>query len=565
MTMKIKKVDHLIYVLLLASFSFPFPLFGHQATGKLGMVVTAHPVASELGIEILKSGGNAIDAAVGAALVLGVVEPYGSGLGGGGAMLIYLHDPDSLTFINYYQCAPQNIPADFRSSKESRSARAVLVPGTAMGLHQALIKYGTMSWKDILNKVIQKAEQGVEVDENFHKTILDSYEKLLQNPQTRSIYLVDDFPPEIGKRIKNHQLIQTYQKLADEGIDFFYEGEIADSIEAAMIKFGGTLRKSDLEAYQVRETNPLKGTYRQFEIFSAPPPQSGMTIIEALNILEFKNLKKMRDYTRNVNTFHFMAEALRRVYADRAKYLGDPNFEAVPAAMVISKEFARSRFMTINEQKVEPFNPDLNHSETEPSLPKKPETKSKIPDGSTTHISVVDAEGNAVSLTQTLNHFWGSGISVCGFLLNNGMTSFSSSDDETPNIVVPGKQPRTTIAPTMLFENGKLQMVIGSPGAGRIISTMVQVICNVVDFGMEADAANLAPRFHSRKWNEKIPIEGRFPKELLTELETKGHAFQIMGDFDIFFGGVQLIVVDQENHELIGSSDPRRSGKAAGY
>ncbi|RQW02223.1 hypothetical protein EH223_12970, partial [candidate division KSB1 bacterium] len=325
------------------------------------------------------------------------------------------------------------------------------------------------------------------------------------------------------------------------------------------------LRKSDLEAYQVRETNPLKGKYRQFEIFSAPPAQSGMTTIEALNILELKNLKKMGNYTTNASTFHFMAEALRRVYADRAKYLGDPKFEDVPIEMVISKKFARARLLSIDEQKVVPFIPEDNKIEFDSLLRKNHGAKSKVPDGSTTHISVVDVQGNAVSLTQTLNYFWGSGISVCGFLLNNGMTSFSSDDDETPNIVLPGKQPRTTIAPTMLFENGKLKMVIGSPGAGRIISTMVQVICNVVDFGMDAEAANLAPRFHSRRWNEKMPVEGRFTRQLLTELESMGNSFQVMSEMDLFFGGVQLIVVDQEKHELIGSSDPRRSGMAVGF
>ncbi len=563
--MKITRVNLLIYCLLLASFLFIVPLFGHQATGKSGMLVTAHPVASELGVEILKSGGNAIDAAVGAALAIGVVEPNGSGLGGGGAMLIYLREPDSLTFINYYQCAPQNVPTDFQSRAESSSARAVLVPGTAAGLYHALTNYGTMSWKYILNKVVQKVEHGFEVNENFHKTMLDSYEKLLLNPQTRSLYLVNDFPPEIGSRVKNDQLIHTLKKLADEGIDVFYHGEIADSIEAAMIKYGGTLRKSDLEAYQARETNPLKGKYRQFEIFSAPPPQSGMTIIEALNILELKNLKKMGDYTIKSNTFHFMAEALRRVYADRARYLGDPEFEDVPVEMVISKELARSRFKTINEKKAQPFNPEDNKIEADSSFRKNSKTKSKVSDGSTTHISVVDAQGNAVSVTQTLNHFWGSGISVCGFLLNNGMTSFSGQDDETLNIVLPGKQPRTTIAPTMLFENGSLLMVVGSPGAGRIISTMVQVICNIVDFGMDAEAANLSPRFHSRRWNEKMPVEGRFTKQLLTKLESKGHSFQVMGEMDLFFGGVQLILVDQQKHELIGSSDPRRSGMAIGF
>ncbi len=563
--MKIKRFNLLIPCLLLASFLFTIPLSGHQATGKSGMVVTAHPVASKLGIEILKAGGNAVDAAVGAALALGAFEPYGSGLGGGGAMLIYLHEPDSLTFINYYQCAPKNVPTDFLSSKESSSAQAVLVPGTAAGLHYALIKYGRLSWKALLHKVIQQVEQGVEVDENFHKIMLDSYEKLLLNPQTRSLYLVNDFPPEIGSKIKNNQLVQTYRKLADEGIDVFYSGEIADSIEAAMITFSGTLRKSDLESYQVRETNPLKGNYRQFEIASAPPPQSGMTIIEALNILEFKNLKKMRDYTINSHTFHFMAEALRRVYADRAKFLGDPKFETVPVNLIISKQFAQSRFVTINEEKVQPFDTNNDGNNDTTSYLNKFDAKSKAPDGSTTHISVVDSQGDAVSLTQTLNHFWGSGISVCGFLLNNGMTSFSSEGDETPNLVLPEKQPRTTITPTMLFENGNLVMVIGTPGAGRIISTMVQVICNVVDFRMDAEAANLAPRFHSRRSNEKVAVEGRFSKQLLMELVSKGHSFQLMGEMDLFFGGVQLILVDQEKHELIGSSDPRRSGMAVGF
>ncbi len=550
----------IVFILLLSLIILSKSLAG-EAIGKSGMIVTANSIASEIGLEILKSGGNAVDAAVGAALGIGVVEPYGSGLGGGGAMLIYLSESDSLTFINYYQCAPKNVATDFRSRDEASSARAVLVPGTVAGLYHAINRYGSISWKDILIRVIQKLENGFEIDENFHKAMLDSYEKLLQNPQTRSIYLVNDLPPEIGSQIKNDQLIQSYRKLAEQGIDVFYHGEIADSIEATMIKYGGTLRKLDLETYQVREVSPLKGTYRDFEIFSAPPPQSGMTIIEALNILEFKDLKVMGDYTINPNTFHFMAEALRRAYTDRTRYLGDPRFEDVPVGQITSKGFAESRMKTIDMQKIQPFDPNAIEIKSDSSLQKQ----SKSKEGSTTHISIVDAQGNAVSLTQTLNHFWGSGISVCGFLLNDGMTSFSGEGDETPNIILPGKQPRTTIAPTMLFENGVLSMVIGSPGSGRIISTLVQVICNVVDFGMTADAANLVPRFYSRGWNSKMPVEGRFDKSLLTELESRGYSFQIMGDMDNFFGGVQLIVVDQEKQELIGSSDPRRSGRAIGF
>jgi gamma-glutamyltranspeptidase/glutathione hydrolase len=475
--------------------------------------------------------------------------------------LIYWQALDSLTYINYYACAPESVALNFNPSQEGDKARAVLVPGTVAGLYYALQKYGTLSWTELLTRVIQQLNSGYEVDENLNRSILDSYEKLLQYPQTRSLYLTNDLPPEPGTIINNKPLLWTLSQLAEHGPDLFYRGAIADSLESVMIKYGGTLRKSDLEKYQVREMSPLKGSYRGLEIVTAPPPQSGMTLIEALNILEFQDLKAMGDYTVNSNTFHFMAEALRRVYTDRTRYLGDPRFENVPVDLIISKEFARSRMETIDMQKVQPFNPDAIEIKIDSSLQKK----SKAPEGSTTHISIIDSQGNAVSLTQTLNHFWGSGITVCGFLLNNGMTSFSGESDETPNIILPGKQPRTTIAPTMLFENENLFMVIGSPGAGRIISTMVQVICSVVDFNMDVDAANLAPRFYSRGWNAKMPVEDRFARSLLAALELKGYSFQTMGDMDNFFGGVQLIVVDQEKQELIGSSDPRRSGMAAGF
>ncbi|HEX9971720.1 MAG TPA: gamma-glutamyltransferase, partial [bacterium] len=491
----------------------------NERVGSAGMVVSAHPVASELGIEILKSGGNAIDAAVAAALVIGVVEPNGSGLGGGGAMLVYLHKPDSLTYINYYVSAPASIAQDFNSRRESGSARSVLVPGTVAGLYHALKKYGTMTWQELLNRVIQKVENGFTVGENFYQAILESYEKLLQQSETRSIYFVNDLPPEIGTRLKNLMLLQTLKKLAYEGPEVFYRGEIADSIESVMIREGGTLRKSDLMSYRVRELQPLKGTYRGYEIVSAPPAQSGMTLIEALNIFEMKDLNKMGDYTVSPQTFHFMAETFKRAYSDRTQYLCDPKFVDVPVDILISKEFAKSRYLTINMEKVESIPPDQKPAGDVTPFQKKPNSELEDPKGSTTHISVIDADGNAVSLTQTLNYFWGSGISVCGFLLNNGMTSFSGSN-EAINQAAPGKQPRTTIAPTMLFENGKLFMVIGSPGAGRIISTLAEVISNVIDFKMAADSANNAPRFYSRRWGEKLPIENRFSDDFQNKLKS---------------------------------------------
>ncbi|UCE07046.1 MAG: gamma-glutamyltransferase, partial [bacterium] len=372
------------------------------------------------------------------------------------------------------------------------------------------------------------------------------------------IYLIDNFPPETGHTLLNNRVLKTLDKLAQDGPDVFYSGEIADSIEAVMFKYGGGLRKSDLMAYQPEELKPVRGTYRGYEIFSATPPQSGITVIEILNILECQDLSEMGDYTTSPSTFHFMAEAMKRGYADRSQYLSDPNFNTVPVNILISKKYAMSRFRTINMDMAVPSKP----KETSPG-DLTPYLHHEDRDGSTTHISVIDASGNAVSLTQTLNRFWGSGISVCGILLNNGMTGFSAGGQI--NQISSNRQPRTTIAPSMLFKNGELIMVIGSPGAGRIISTIVEVICNVIDFGKGADEANIAPRFCSRKSSNTLPVEARFSPDFLETIKSMGHPIEVLGEMDLYFGGVQLILVDQQKGVLTGSSDPRRSGSVSGY
>lgn len=551
---KVILINFIIFCLLLG-----LPLescTAKEATGKSGMVVTAHPIASEFGIEILKSGGNAIDAAVGAAIAIGVVEPNASGFGGGGAMLIYLHNQDSLTYINYYAKAPRLIPTNFNSYKEKSSGIAVLIPGTVAGLHKALSQYGTITWKDLLNRAAKKLESGFKVDSKFYHLILETYEKLLLYPQTSNIYLNGSLPPEEGTILKNPQLITTLKKLAECGPEIFYEGEIADSIEAVVLKNGGGLRKSDLKTYEAAEVDPINGSYRNYKVVSAPPPQSGLTIIEILNIFEFKNLSKMDHFTKSVETFHFMAEAMKRAYADRFSYLGDPSFTSIPIDILISEKFAESRFKTIDMNQATPKR--LKSTKSGDVTTFKEDEH-----GSTTQISVVDKFGNAVSLTQTLNHFWGSGISVCGFLLNNAMTVFSSSNPV--NLTQSGRTPRTTIAPTMLFEKNKLKIIVGSPGAGRIPSTIVEVITNLIDFNYGADQANEAPRFCSRKWAETVPVEDRFTDKFLDKLKSMGHPIEIMDEMDLFFGGVQLILVNSEKNILIGSSDPRRSGVALGY
>lgn len=523
------------------------------------MVVTAHPVASEFALEILKAGGNAVDAAVGAAAVLCMVEPHASGFGGGGGMLIYLQEEDSLTYINYYARAPRLVFTDFDSETEARTGQAVLVPGTVAGLSHALTGYGTFSWRDLLTLASRKLEAGFEVDATLFQLVLDSYDIISTKPKTSEIYLKDGFPYEEGETIRNERILRTLEQLARGGPEVLYSGEIADSIAAAVARHGGGLRKSDLQAYKALELSPVAGTYRGYRIVTAPPPQSGVALIEILNILEFRNLSAMGGYAQNTATFHFMAEAMKRGYADRLKYLSDPAFREVPVEVLTSKRFAKSRYKTIKRRKAVPRIP----KKTPAGDVSRYVDKVKDKDGSTTHISVVDAAGNAVSMTQTNNRFWGSGISVGGFILNNGMTGFSLTNPA--NTIRSGRQPRSTITPTMLFRDGKLVMVVGSPGGWRIISTVAEVICNIIDFGMDPDEANRAPRFASRKWADTLPVEDRFPDEMLESLKAMGHPIEVLGEMDLFFGGVHLILVDHETGLLIGSSDLRRSGVAKGY
>jgi gamma-glutamyltranspeptidase/glutathione hydrolase len=552
-----KKSSYVYLLFILGFIVFQYhTAFALEVTGRSGMVVTAHPIASEFGLEILKSGGNAIDAAVGAAIAIGVVEPNASGLGGGGAMLIYLHKLDSLTYINYYAKAQQLVATDFDPDMDKSRGIAVLIPGTVAGLYKALSQYGTLTWKDVLTRAIKKLEYGFKVDPIFYQLIIDTYEKLLLYPQTSNIYLKDRLPPPEGSLIKNPQLISTLKKLAEGGPEIFYEGEIADSIESVVIKNGGGLRKSDLKTYQATELQPIMGNYRNRHIVSAPPPQSGITIIETLHILEFKHISSMDHFTTSTETFHFMAEAMKRAYADRLAYLGDPSFVNVPVDVLTSKKYAKSRFNTIDMKQAVP-------KRLKSTKPGDVNSFQEDEHGSTTHISVVDQFGNAVSLTQTLNHFWGSGICVCGFLLNNAMTVFSTSNPV--NLVQSNRTPRSTIAPTLVFEEDKLKLVIGSPGAGRIPSTIIEIITNIIDFNYNADQAIKAPRFCARKWADTLPVEDRFSEKFLDKLKSMGHPIEVMGEMDLFFGGVQLIVIDSEKNRMIGSSDPRRSGVALGY
>ncbi len=603
-------------------------------TGTNGMVATAHPLASEAALSMLKAGGNAVDAAVAAAFAIGVVEPDGSGIGGGGSMVVYLNGKQEAHYIDYYQRTSEDVDKiSFDPETDRHTAKAVLIPGTVAGLTLALDEFGTLSLEQVLEPAIRYAEEGFAIDATLGQILLDNVEMLLGDSSTAAIFLEDDFPRMEGDMLYQPELATTLRTIAANGRDGFYKGPVAEAMIAEMTSRGGVMTADDLSGYEAELGVPLRGSYRGYEILAAGVPQSGEAILQALNMLENEDLAAMGHFSESPLTLHLMAETFRRVYADRWAFMGDPDFNYVPAGGLISKAFARERFADINRFQADPpeyrqtqaGNPakydrgemsaiealdpgkqskefhwsdeeDDNKSsydtwgenlfdtwggkkakkEDRPpkdSGGKKSEEDSVIVDddpsweeeygGHTTHLSVIDKDGNMVSLTQTLGTFFGSGITSAGVLLNCGMSNFSLS--AAPNLLQPGKRPRSSISPTIVLRDGKPSMVIGSPGAGRIIATVVELIVNVVDFDMSATEANWAPRFYCQKFEDYLHLEYGISDEVRQKLERMGHTVRVYENRDLFFGGAQLILVDPVSGEYQGSADPRRGGVAIGY
>lgn len=552
---------------------------GKAATGKSAMVVTAHPLATQAGMEMLKQGGNAIDAAVAAAFAIGVVEPDGSGIGGGGGILIHLKSGKSVYVNCYGQSSSRIMDVGFVYGKDNRTAKAILVPGAVAGLATALRQYGTLPLSIVLQPAIRYAAKGFPVDETLSKIILDNTDLLQRHPVTASVYLSDGFPRTEGDTIRQPDLANTLTAIARHGPSAFYTGTIAAAISAEVVKCGGMMTVEDLATFQPIVAQPLAGHYRGMTVLSAPPPHSGITIIEALQILGNVSLSDLGYYANSAESFHLMAETLRRAYADRTAFLADPRFESVPLKGLLSPAFALSRFEDISMTAVHPpeyrqttigtpmkFETDVRRPSAMDSIAprKEPERESPLEPagGHTTQISVMDREGNSVSLTQTLGTFFGSGVTASGVLLNNGMSNFAST--ARVNTVQPNKQPRSSIAPTILLKDGKPLMVVGSPGAARIPATVVTLIVNTVDYGLDAEKVNSAPRFLSQRSDPFISLEARFSSEAQEGMKKKGHQLRLYGDFDLFFGGAQIILVDSTG-TMYGSADPRRGGTAMGY
>ncbi|MFH0990696.1 MAG: gamma-glutamyltransferase family protein [bacterium] len=597
---------------------------GKEAVGSRVMVATAHPLASEAAIAMVQKGGNAVDAAVAAAFAIGVVEPDGSGIGGGGGMLIRLKNGSNI-YINYYQQASSRVNENgFVGGRDNQTAKAILIPGTVAGLAFAVKEYGTLPLATVLEPAIRLAEQGFPIDETLSKIILDNVSLLQKHPATASVYLRDGFPLAEGDLIQQKELAKTLRIVAEQGVKGFYSGDVARTIVDEIVSRGGMATLEDFQNCSPTVSEPLLGSYRGYTIISAPPPHSGATVIEALNVLENVGLKKMGYYANSTDAFHLLAETVRRVYADRVATLADPRFEYVPIRGLLSKDFAKSRFADISMAAVNPpeyrqtkaGNPLSYDTVDQKSSLKKtpdqmPEAKRRdnqidgdsspssrrgakdmsmniaglknkrilnslnaktihavddIPfeaaGGHTTHISIMDRDGNMVSLTQTLGTFFGSGVTAAGVLLNNAMSNFAAT--ARVNSIQPNKRPRSSIAPTILLKDEKPFMVVGSPGATRIMATVITLIVNAVDYGLDAAATNRAPRFLCQRSDDALSLESRFTPEVQEGMKKKGHKLQLYGDYDLFFGGAQIILVDPSGI-MHGVADPRRGGTAMGY
>lgn len=550
------------------------------AVGQRGMVVSAERHATEAGVAMLAAGGNAVDAAVATAFALGVTEPYHSGIGGGGFLLIHLASGETIA-IDARETAPAAATPDmFRApgvpEDASRSGPlSVATPGLVAGLALALERWGTKPLAEVLAPAIALAEEGFPIGPR-HARILAHWHRMgmaARFPETAAIQApAPDLAP--GWRLVQRDLARTLRAIARDGPDAFYSGPIARAIADEVQKRGGVLTAQDLADYEPKLREPLRGSYRGRTVVSFPPPSSGgVALIEALNILEGFDLAPLG--AGSSAAIHRIAEAMKLAFADRAAYLGDPDFVDVPVARLVAKDYAarqRARLLPPRWRRA-PWTWGADEVAIEvpgPGLGALP------PDagGSTTHLSVTDAAGNAVAITQTVNLLFGSGLTAAGtgVILNDEMDDFAIAthtpnafglvDTTGANAVAPRKRPLSSMTPTIVLEGDQVRMVTGSPGGPRIISTTLLTILNVFDFGMDVSEAVSAPRFHHQWFPDQLVVERAIPVDVLDNLRARGHRV-VVSERD--WSSAQAIVIDPDTGWHLGGSDPRSDGLAKGW
>lgn len=507
---------------------------------------------------MLRRGGNAVDAAVAAAFAIGVAEPFTSGIGGGGFMLVRMGDAtagDGVAFIDYREVAPRRATPGMYEVVDGRvpgrandiGHKAVAVPGSVAGMAAALEKYGTMTMQDVVEPAAKIAEEGIIVGPFLREAMSRNLDRLRLFPRSARIYLKDGEPYEVGDTLVNPDYARTLRLIGTDGPQVFYEGEISRALTRDMQAHGGLIGPEDLAGYRPSIRQPVRGTYRGYEIISSPPPSSGGThVLEILNMLEGFDVRGLG--FGSAAKIHLLAQAFRLAFADRAKFMGDPAFVDIPLQRLTSKEYARERISAVAlGQRVVPTPTDAGAHEGH----------------STTHLSTVDRWGNVVSLTQTVEGFFGSGVVLAGygFILNNEMHDLDPIPGR-PNSIAPGKKPLSSMSPTIVLKDGMPVLTVGSPGSTRIITAVVQVLVNVLDHGMGIQEAIDAPRIHTE--GDVLHLEGGFGTGIQSELKAKGYLVNVRGPRDFFFGGAHGVMRDTASGVLAGGADPRREGKAIG-
>lgn len=550
---------------LLISQNFLFAS-GHPVRSRNGMVVSASPIASDVGVSILKKGGNAVDAAVAVGFALAVTYPAAGNIGGGGFIVLHLADGTNTTF-DFREMAPlassENMFLDSQGNYDSNSSqygwKSSGIPGTVHGLITTQQKYGSMPLRDLIQPAIDLAENGFELTYDMVNSINYYYDDFIKYKSSKKVFTKNGEKFSDGDLFIQKDLANTLKAIRDNGIDGFYKGKIAHKFVEESNNHGGIFSLSDLEQYKTIERVPVIGTYKGYQIISmAPPSSGGICLIQSLNVLENYSLTKTD--CGSSRYYHLLVETLKRVYADRSVHMGDADFYPVPVEFLTSKKYAQNIANSITENAL-PSDlisaTDLKYQESE----------------ETTHYSIADQSGNAVSVTYTLNSSYGNKIVVdgLGFILNNEMDDFSAKHGvpnqfgligSKANSIEPHKRMLSSMTPTIILKDGKPYMIIGSPGGATIITQVLQTIQNVINFGMNIYDAIDAPRIHHQWLPDEIYHEpfGMSPdtKERLLE---KGHKFGT----ERSLGRMEGIIIDNEKKIFYGTSDPRAYGKAAGF
>ncbi len=555
---------HRIPALALLAALLALPAYALTAVaGRNGMVASSEPLASQVGVEILQAGGNAVDAAVAVGFTLAVTFPQAGNLGGGGFMLIRMASGDSIV-VDYREQAPaaatrvmyQDAQGNLIPDASTRGARAAAVPGTVMGLALAEEKYGRLGLARVMAPAIRLAKNGFPVSDSFAHNIRSERALLQRFDGSRHLFLRNGNLYEPGAVFRQPDLARTLAAITKRGPQAFYSGAPARALVATMRKYNGLITREDLEHYQAKLRPPLVGHFRGFDILTTPPPSAGGTmLVEMLNVLEPIDLGTANSYS----SIHLIAETMRRAYADRATYLGDTDFASVPVAGLTSPRYAAQLRADI-----------LGAHADAPIRPGEPQV---FESGATTHFSVVDAEGNAVANTYTLNGWFGCGVTVegAGFLLNNEMDDFTTKPG-APNLfglvqgeanaIAPHKRPLSSMTPAMVIGDGKVRLVLGSPGGSTITNTVLQVLLNVLVYKMDVLQAVTSPRFHDQWTPDFLTFERvGFSSDTIEKLQQAGYPVS----FRDSMGDCEAIEIAPQSGWRFGASDPRADGKAVGY